>query len=49
MLAGAVPRIYAALCDLDAHEAEVAHTVLSGAACVWVGNGFAAADRVAFR
>lgn len=48
-LATAVPRIYNALLELSAHEAEVAHSLLTSAPCIWMGRGFVTPDKVALR
>ena len=48
-LAGVVPQLYSALGGLEGGDAEVARLLLQGGACVWVGDGFVAAARVAFQ
>ena len=48
-LAGVVPQIYSALSGSSAEEVAAAKGVLEGGNCVWVGNGFVAADKVAFK
>lgn len=48
-LARAVPQIYTCLFSLSRHDMEVVSAILSDAPCVWVGNGFVSAARVAFR
>lgn len=48
-LARAVPQIYAALTSLNGTDMEVITAILSGSPCIWVGNGFVSAARVAFR
>ena len=49
MLAQLIPQLYRALDALPADEFKAAAAVVSGAAVVWVGNGFAETDRVALR
>lgn len=46
-LAAVVPQLYAHLSQPGA--AEAAAVVVQGCACVWVGDGFAPVERVAFR
>lgn len=48
-LAGVVPLLYRSLGALAPAEAAVARGLLAGSRCVWVGNGFAPAGRVAFK
>jgi hypothetical protein len=48
-LARAVPQIYTCLSSLSRHDMEVVSAILSDAPCVWTGNGFVPATRVAFR
>ncbi len=48
-LARAVPQIYTCLSSLSRHEMEVVSAILSDAPCIWTGNGFVPAARVAFR
>ena len=48
-LARAVPQIYTCLSSLSRHDMEVVSAILSDAPCVWTGNGFVPAARVAFR
>ncbi|GFR39741.1 hypothetical protein Agub_g223, partial [Astrephomene gubernaculifera] len=49
VLAAVVPQLYRALSGLGLHEGPVARGLLQGSRCVWVGNGFAHAGRVAFK
>ncbi|KXZ55127.1 hypothetical protein GPECTOR_3g279 [Gonium pectorale] len=49
VLAGVVPLLYRSLAGLGLHESAVARGLLHGSRCVWVGNGFAPAGRVAFK
>ena len=49
MLAQLIPQLYRALNALSADDLKSAAGVVSGAAVVWVGNGFAQTDRVALR
>ncbi|EFJ44918.1 hypothetical protein VOLCADRAFT_118510 [Volvox carteri f. nagariensis] len=49
VLAGVVPLLYRSLAELGLHEAPVARGLLYGSRCVWVGNGFAPAGKVAFK
>ena len=49
MLAQLIPQLHRALDALPAADFQAAAAVVSGAAVVWVGNGFAQTDRVAFR
>lgn len=49
VLAGVVPLLYRSLAALGLHEAPVARGLLYGSRCVWVGNGFALAGKVAFK
>eukprot|EP00803_Ostreobium_quekettii_P010692 evm.model.scf_230.1 EVM.evm.TU.scf_230.1 scf_230:55-29919(-) len=49
VLAGIVPTIYSKLGELSDKDMEVAKSILSGSLCVWVGNGFAPANKVAFK
>ncbi|BDA44284.1 probable Sacsin [Coccomyxa sp. Obi] len=48
-LARAVPQIYTCLSSLSRHDMEVVSAILSDAPCIWTGNGFVPAARVAFR
>ena len=48
-LARAVPQIYTCLSLLSHHDMEVVSAILSDAPCIWTGNGFVPAARVAFR
>ncbi len=48
-LAGVVPALYGGLAALGAEELGLVRAVLQGAPCVWVGNGFAPPERVAFK
>jgi hypothetical protein len=48
-LSAVVPHIYGELTALDEHQLEVARQQLLGAPCVWVGDAFTVADRVALR
>ncbi len=48
-LSAVVPHIYGELTALDEHQMEVARQQLLGAPCVWVGDAFTVADRVALR
>jgi len=49
MLAQLIPQLYRALDALPVDEFKAAAAVVSGAAVVWVGNGFTETDRVALR
>lgn len=49
MLAQLIPQLYRGLDALPADDFSKAAAVVSGAAVVWVGNGFAQTDRVALR
>ncbi|GLC59948.1 hypothetical protein PLESTB_001557000 [Pleodorina starrii] len=49
VLAGVVPLLYRSLAALGLHEGPVARGLLAGSRCVWVGNGFAPAGKVAFK
>eukprot|EP00884_Botryococcus_braunii_P020227 jgi/Botrbrau1/6889/Bobra.67_3s0008.1 len=46
-LSGVVPLLYKELTALDPHDLEVAQHQLMGAPCIWVGDAFTPADRVA--
>lgn len=48
-LSAVVPQIYSELTALDEHQMEVARQQLLGAPCIWVGDAFTVADRVALR
>lgn len=48
-LARTVPQIYTCLSSLSRHDMEVVSAILSDAPCIWTGNGFVPAARVAFR
>ncbi|GLI60510.1 hypothetical protein VaNZ11_002673 [Volvox africanus] len=49
VLAWVVPVLYRSLAALGPNEAPVARGMLHGTRCVWVGNGFAPAGKVAFK
>lgn len=48
-LATVVPQLYRGLAVLDEHDLEVARQLLQGASCIWVGDAFVPAERVALR
>lgn len=48
-LARVAPALYGALAGLPQPELAAAAAVLEGRRCVWVGNGFVPAERVAFK
>jgi hypothetical protein len=48
-LSAIVPLLYGELTALGAHDMEVAHQLLLGSPCIWVGNAFVSSDRVALR
>ncbi len=48
-LAAAVPQLYRSVAALSSDEYQVARGMLYGGRCVWVGNGFAHASKVAFK
>ena len=48
-LASVVPTIYSRLSDLGSEDIDLMRSILSGSRCVWVGNGFASVDKVAFK
>eukprot|EP00798_Chlamydomonas_sp_ICE-L_P006706 gene6706-3376_t len=49
LLASVVPQMYRVLSKLKPTEFGIACSLLHGSCCVWVGNGFASANKVAFR